>query len=603
MLGADEPIDDLETFAQDSLYLQLFEVIFPNYNFEEVEPGNSPDEMAQNIDGLLQLLGGQVLDMDLSFIDAAKVVGKDLKHMQNFLQLLMDVVLLIAEKQEEEEEEAEQDPKAALKQQLDKPEEAKKGDKAAQPPDAEDETDTQKLANDLGLEMGDEEASPGEAQLAMPDEDEPQKPNLDDDHDARGHFAPLDLGEPESASKPKKEASSKKKENKPAPEPIDVFNDPLIPEDVNPHKGSGQKRGRSGSFGGDDKGGFDDEMDVAYDDLNDEEKQYLLEQLWEEYQRDPDNFPEEQRQLLEQEIHKFIDPNQFGDEDDLEDEMDDERMKIEGNINFPKEPLPMRQGDDDDTSPQLEIDDGPLDEKDDDERYLKELAEQQDKAKKAREQEERELRDQHQDPDEHEEEEPDHSPLPGPDDQPEQEADDLYYQDPNDAHDQQEPGEEEDANIPEDEEEAPQFEEDQLAQLEHQRMLMQQMAMQNQYGAPRGRKKRRGKKKRMRPSTAKQGWGYPQVMANSASGRPMSASTRKKRRSRKRRSSANKRKQAEEMYMQQLQNQALMQQWALQQQEAAAARGEPPLTDEQLYELQQQMLAQQQMEAQMAGGR
>ena len=123
-------------------------------------------------------------------------------------------------------------------------------------------------------------------------------------------------------------------------------------------------------------------MDVAYDDLNDEEKQYLLEQLWEENQRDPDNFPEDQRMLLEQEIHKFIDPNQF--DDDMEDDMDDDRMKIEGNINFPKEPLPMRKGDDDDTSPQLEIDDGPIDKGDDDDKYMKELMEQQEKDKQDR---------------------------------------------------------------------------------------------------------------------------------------------------------------------------------------------------------------------------
>lgn len=102
------------TFSSDSLYIQLFEVIFPSYDFGEVEQGNTPEEMADNIQGLLDLLGGQVLDMDLKFIDASQIVTGDLKHMQNFLQLLMDVVLLIAQKQGEEEEEEEEDPKAAL---------------------------------------------------------------------------------------------------------------------------------------------------------------------------------------------------------------------------------------------------------------------------------------------------------------------------------------------------------------------------------------------------------------------------------------------------------------------------------------------------------
>lgn len=53
MLGAEDPIEDIETFATDSLYLQLFEVIFPNFNFDEVEQGNNPNEMAENINGLL----------------------------------------------------------------------------------------------------------------------------------------------------------------------------------------------------------------------------------------------------------------------------------------------------------------------------------------------------------------------------------------------------------------------------------------------------------------------------------------------------------------------------------------------------------------------
>ena len=82
---------------------------------DEVEPGTNEEEAAQNIEGLLTLLSQQVLDMDLSFIDARKIVSKDLKHMQNFLQLLMDVIVLIAETQEEEEEEGDGDPKAALK--------------------------------------------------------------------------------------------------------------------------------------------------------------------------------------------------------------------------------------------------------------------------------------------------------------------------------------------------------------------------------------------------------------------------------------------------------------------------------------------------------
>lgn len=447
-------------------------MIFPTYNFDEVQPGNTEEEVAQNIEALLTLLGGQVLDMDLSFIDAKQVVNKDLKHMQNFLQLLMDVVVLIAENQEEEEEEPNS---SAKKNNKESKQNENRGDSAPNPPDPEDETDTQKLADDMGIYMGDE-MSP-DAQFEMADEAEPPKPKLDDDHDAKGHFAPLDLGEPES----EKKESPKKYD--PVHEPIDVFNDPLLPDDMNPKRTSEKKKkGRSGSFGGgDEKGGFDDdEMDVAYDDLNDEEKQYLLEQLWEEYQRDPDNFPEEQWQLLEQEIHKFMDPNQF--EDDMEDELDDERMKIEGNINFPKDPLPMRKGDDEDTSPQLEIDDGLNDEKEDeDEKYMKQLMEQQEKDKWDWEKEEHKLM-QRQAEEANAQDDMDEEPqqpmqynqdeMDIQDNQPQQQPQNDYQQ-------QEQDDDEAYEEIQEDEEDAPQFEEDQLAQLQHQQMLMQQMAMQN----------------------------------------------------------------------------------------------------------------------------
>jgi hypothetical protein len=61
---------------------------------------------------------------------------------------------------------------------------------------------------------------------------------------------------------------SEKKENKPK---IDVFNDPLLPEEDEPRGGSGQKRGRSGSFGG-GKEDLDSEEDIAFEDLDPDEK-------------------------------------------------------------------------------------------------------------------------------------------------------------------------------------------------------------------------------------------------------------------------------------------------------------------------------------------
>ncbi len=53
-----------------------------------------------------------------------------------------------------------------------------------------------------------------------------------------------------------------------------MFNDPLLPEDDMPMGGSGgKKRGRSGSFGGGNEGGdLDSEEDIAFEDLDPDEK-------------------------------------------------------------------------------------------------------------------------------------------------------------------------------------------------------------------------------------------------------------------------------------------------------------------------------------------
>lgn len=99
--------------------------------------------------------------------------------------------------------------------------------------------------------------------------------------------------EDEIVSKEEAELDQMISEHKPK---IDVFNDPLLPDDMDPGRGSEKKRGRSGSFGGgdDNRGDFDsEEDDIAFEDLAPDEKYQVLQHLYEEYQRDPDNFPED----------------------------------------------------------------------------------------------------------------------------------------------------------------------------------------------------------------------------------------------------------------------------------------------------------------------
>lgn len=217
----------------------------------------------------------------------------------------------------------------------------------------QDETDTQKLEYDMGLanELGSEKKPKSEYEM---DQDEPE--SMVEELISKEE---VELDEMISEHKQPKKDEPK----------IDVFNDPLLPDDMlDNRRGSDKKRGRSGSFGGGDdpRGDFesDEEDDIAFEDLAPDEKYQVLQHLYEEYQRDPDNFPEDQRILLEQELKELFDQ-----EEQEEEELDNEdpRMKIEGNINFPDE-LPGRK---DDEPKALE-----LDEPDDDE-YMQELMNQQ----------------------------------------------------------------------------------------------------------------------------------------------------------------------------------------------------------------------------------
>lgn len=70
ILGAEDTITDIETFTYDSLYMQLFEAFFPNLNLDQIQPGENAEEMANNIQALIDLLAESILEVDLSFISS-----------------------------------------------------------------------------------------------------------------------------------------------------------------------------------------------------------------------------------------------------------------------------------------------------------------------------------------------------------------------------------------------------------------------------------------------------------------------------------------------------------------------------------------------------
>lgn len=61
---------------------------------------------------------------------------------------------------------------------------------------------------------------------------------------------------------------------------------------------------------------IDDEFDgKAYEELTKEQKYQVLQQLYQQYQENPNDFPEDQRQLLEKELENLF---AEGEEDELD---------------------------------------------------------------------------------------------------------------------------------------------------------------------------------------------------------------------------------------------------------------------------------------------
>ena len=97
ILGAEDTINDIETFTYDSLYMQLFEAFFPNLNLEEkIQPGENAEEMANNIQVLIDILADSILEIDLSFISSRAITQGDLQHIGKFLEVILEVIVHIA---------------------------------------------------------------------------------------------------------------------------------------------------------------------------------------------------------------------------------------------------------------------------------------------------------------------------------------------------------------------------------------------------------------------------------------------------------------------------------------------------------------------------
>ena len=624
----------------DSLYLQLFQALFPQFNFEDIEPGKTEEEMAENIDQLIKLLETNILEHDLSDIKAENIVGGDLAHIDEFLQVLLQVVFLMIQNQAEgeetedelESEQKQKDERSSKKHKSDEKykerlsddmkddfhpkdndielhspdiDELDYKDNAQDLYDMDDPNDKDhRLLKDLEKEYDQQLANEGlmdDADLSNRDKKNDKPGKHDDAEDEEPRFSDLDFygknppdhkqvmidkDEDEEAlmmkqgkknkhdnkaspDSNKKDTSEKKPNQNPKKQEVDVLNDPLLPEGVDfgfkkKNKNRADSLGGGGSFkGGDLLGDQEDDDDLLVidnlDELEEEQKYMVLQHLFDEYQRNPDSFPEDQKELLEHEMMKLYQKAELEGDLDDEGEFDEDDLRLAAssgkknkgysdekqrnqkwidedsdnydndpmlqNSNIKAKPRPLNEDDEDSQDDRMNMD-GELnimsgnkdeidddsdmkediknqihneDDEDEDEKYMKDIIEQQEEAKAEREEEQQKL-------------------------EANQDEDGEETLDDEDKDDDQAPqpikiSEEEFRNLPPEEQQRmllllqqQQFEQqegegednDQPQQIdpEYLNALQQQQLAQMQ----RMRTKRSRKSKKKRPSTAKYGW-------------------------------------------------------------------------------------------------
>jgi len=84
-LGVEEPIDDVAVFFSDQFYIQFFEGAFPDIDFSSLEEAQTEEEMAENIQALIDLLSEEILKYDLSHIKGEEIVNGNPEHCINLL--------------------------------------------------------------------------------------------------------------------------------------------------------------------------------------------------------------------------------------------------------------------------------------------------------------------------------------------------------------------------------------------------------------------------------------------------------------------------------------------------------------------------------------
>ncbi len=71
-------MNDVSTFQYDVFYIQIFQEILPELDFGNMAPGQTADEMAQNIDAILDFVEEMVPEIDMKILNGDMIVQGDL---------------------------------------------------------------------------------------------------------------------------------------------------------------------------------------------------------------------------------------------------------------------------------------------------------------------------------------------------------------------------------------------------------------------------------------------------------------------------------------------------------------------------------------------
>lgn len=103
-LSAEDVVTDVSTFMSDSTYIQIFAEVLPEMNFSSLQPGQTIDDMAANIDQILDFIEESAPHLDIKLLNGDMIVQGDLTQIAMMLELIGELLLMVLGEGDEEED-------------------------------------------------------------------------------------------------------------------------------------------------------------------------------------------------------------------------------------------------------------------------------------------------------------------------------------------------------------------------------------------------------------------------------------------------------------------------------------------------------------------